>query len=335
IRSWMRSPCMRRRSRPRARPCNSFIATPLRTTVSMESYFPPCRRWRSLPIQTPAIWRISPCTFRTPIPAAMPASPVFRSRLHWAKPAHCLLAWNWTGRPAAIAGCCRSASPWKSCSEEFRRQPDSSEMKIVNPQKLEIAVGKAATVSALLIRPAEARACFVFAHGAGAGMTHSFMEKVAAGLGERGVATLRYQFPYMERASRRPDPPALAHAAVRATVAEAGRCCPGLRLIAGGKSFGGRMTSQAQALKPSTDRAKHLSDVRIPMLFVQGNRDNLADMKLLEPVVKGLGPSASLHLIAEADHSFHVPARSGRNDDAVMHDILDTFAGWIEAIETS
>jgi predicted alpha/beta-hydrolase family hydrolase len=224
-------------------------------------------------------------------------------------------------------------------------------MKIVSPQKLEIAVGKAATVSALLIRPAPARACFVFAHGAGAGMTHSFMEQVAAGLGERGVATLRYQFPYMERASRRPDPPALAHAAVRAAVAEAGRCCPGMLLIAGGKSFGGRMTSQAQALeplagvhglaflgfplhpagKPSTDRAKHLSDVHVPMLFVQGTRDNLADGKLLEPVVKGLGPSASLHLVAEADHSFHVLARSGRNDEAVMREILDTFASWIEA----
>jgi predicted alpha/beta-hydrolase family hydrolase len=226
-------------------------------------------------------------------------------------------------------------------------------VKIISPQKLEIAVGRTATVSAILIRPARARACFVFAHGAGAGMTHSLMETVAAGLGERGVATLRYQFPYMERASRRPDPPAVAHAAVRAAVAEAGRCCPGLLLLAGGKSFGGRMTSQAQALeplagvdglaflgfplhpagKPSTDRAKHLSDVQVPMLFVQGTRDNLADVKLLEPVVASLGPSASLHLIAEADHSFHVLARSGRNDEAVMHEILDAFAGWVEAIE--
>ena len=225
-------------------------------------------------------------------------------------------------------------------------------MKVVSPQKLEIAVGKA-TVSALLIRPNQARACFVFAHGAGAGMTHSSMERVAAGLGERGVATLRYQFPYMESASRRPDPPALAHAAVRAAVAEAGRCCPGMPLIAGGKSFGGRMTSQAQALeplagvhglaflgfplhpagKPSTDRAKHLSDVHVPMLFVQGTRDNLADVKLLEPVVKSLGPLASLHWVAEADHSFHVLARSGRNDEEAMREILDTFASWIEAIE--
>jgi len=226
-------------------------------------------------------------------------------------------------------------------------------MKVVSPQKLAITVGKAATISALLIRPAQARACFVFAHGAGAGMSHSFMEKVAAGLGERGVATLRYQFPYMERASRRPDPPAIAHAAVRAGVTEAGRCYPGLILIAGGKSFGGRMTSQAQALellagvhglaflgfplhpagKPSTDRAKHLFDVHVPMLFMQGTRDNLAEVKLLEPVVKNLGPSASLHWVAEADHSFHVLARSGRKDEQVMHEILDTFAGWIETIE--
>ena len=227
-------------------------------------------------------------------------------------------------------------------------------MKTVSPQKLEIAVGKADRVSALLIRPAQARACFVFAHGAGAGMTHSFMEKVAAGLGERGVATLRYQFPYMEKASRRPDPPAIAHAAVRAAVAEAGRCCPELLLIAGGKSFGGRMTSQAQALeplagvhglvflgfplhpagKPSTDRAKHLSDVHIPQLFMQGTRDNLAEVKLLEPVVKNLGPSVSLHWVAEADHSFHVLVRSGRNDEQVMHEILDTIAARIGMIES-
>src|ERR1700684_3991122 len=175
-------------------------------------------------------------------------------------------------------------------------------MKVVSPQKLKIAVGKTDSVSALLIRPTQARACFVFAHGAGAGMTHPFMETVAAGLAERHVATLRYQFPYMEKASRRPDPPAIAHAAVRAAVAEAGRCCPGMLLIAGGKSFGGRMTSQAQALeplggvhglaflgfplhpagKPSTDRATHLSVVRIPMLFLQGTRDPLAALDIIE-----------------------------------------------------
>jgi predicted alpha/beta-hydrolase family hydrolase len=225
-------------------------------------------------------------------------------------------------------------------------------MKANNAQQLSIEIAKAGQVSALLNRPSQARACFVFAHGAGAGMTHPFMETVASGLCERGVATLRYQFPYMEKGSKRPDPPAIAHAAVRAAVAEAGRSCPGLPLIAGGKSFGGRMTSQAQAAaplagvrglaflgfplhpagKPSSDRAKHLADVHIPMLFLQGTRDNLAELALLEPVVRGLGPSAKLHLVDGADHSFHVLARSGRHDRDVMNEILDAFAGWIGAI---
>ena len=225
-------------------------------------------------------------------------------------------------------------------------------MKAVSPQPLTIEVAKAGEVSALLNRPAQARACFVFAHGAGAGMTHSFMETVALGLFERGIATLRYQFPYMEKGSRRPDPPAIAHAAVRAAVAEAGQRCPGLPLIAGGKSFGGRMTSQAQAAaaldgvrglaflgfplhpagKPSSDRAKHLADVDIPMLFLQGTRDTLAEVGLLEPVVERLGPSATLHLVDGADHSFHVLARSGRNDREVMAEILDAFAAWVGAI---
>jgi uncharacterized protein len=231
-------------------------------------------------------------------------------------------------------------------------RPNETHMKNDAAQKLAIGIDEATSVSALLVRPAEARACFVFAHGAGAGMTHPFMETVAAGLSERGVASLRYQFPYMEKASRRPDPPAIAHAAVRAAAAEAGRCCEGLTLIAGGKSFGGRMTSQAQAAaplagvhglaflgfplhpagKPSDDRAKHLSDVHVPMLFIQGTRDNLAELKLLEPVVKRLGPSASLHVEEGADHSFHVLARSGRNDGEVMRDILDTLAAWIGTI---
>jgi predicted alpha/beta-hydrolase family hydrolase len=218
-------------------------------------------------------------------------------------------------------------------------------------QPLKIAVDNAASVSGLLTRPQQPRACYVFAHGAGAGMTHSFMEKVAAGLGERGIATLRYQFPYMEKASKRPDAPSVAHAAVRAAVAEAARCCAGLPLIAGGKSFGGRMTSQAQALlplagvhglaffgfplhpagKPSSERAKHLADVHVPMLFLQGTRDALAELTLLEPVVKGLGPLATLHPVRDADHSFHVLARSGRNDGEVMNEILDAFAAWAGA----
>jgi predicted alpha/beta-hydrolase family hydrolase len=220
-------------------------------------------------------------------------------------------------------------------------------------KQLEIAVGNAGPVSALLIRPANVRACFVFAHGAGAGMTHASMEAVAQGLAERGVATLRYQFPYMEKGSKRPDPPAVAHAAVRAAAAEAARCCPSLRLIAGGRSFGGRMTSQAQAAaplagvdglaffgfplhpagKPSVDRAKHLADIKIPMLFLQGTDDKLAELALLEPVVQRLRPLASLHLVKDADHSFHVPARSGRNDREVLNETLDAFAGWIDAIE--
>jgi len=215
-----------------------------------------------------------------------------------------------------------------------------------------IDTGKTGVVSALLVRPAQARACFVFAHGAGAGMRHASMEATAAGLGERGIATLRYQFPYMEKAGKRPDPPAVAHAAVRAAVAEAARRCAGVPLLAGGKSFGGRMTSQAQAAsplagvkglaffafplhpagKPSTDRAKHLADIKIPMLFLQGTRDSLAELPLLEPVAKGLGRLATLHLVREADHSFHVPARSGRNDREVMAEILDAFAAWAAAI---
>ena len=228
-------------------------------------------------------------------------------------------------------------------------------MKAAGAQKFDIAVGKTGSVSALLDRPAKARACFVFAHGAGAGMTHPFMETVASGLGERGITTLRYQFPYMEKGSKRPDPPPIAQAAVRAAAAEAAKHCPGLPLIAGGKSFGGRMTSQAQATapldgvhglaffgfplhpagKPSSDRAKHLADVKIPMLFLQGTRASLAELKLLEPAVKSLGRLATLHRVEGADHSFHVPARSGRNDREVMSEILDAFAAWIGKIAAS
>jgi uncharacterized protein len=219
-------------------------------------------------------------------------------------------------------------------------------------QRLTIEINDKASVSGLLIRPPQARACYVFAHGAGAGMTHASMETIATGLGERGIATLRYQFPYMEKASKRPDPPAVAHAAVRAAVAQAAQSCPGLPIVAGGRSFGGRMTSQAQAIaplagvrglaflafplhpagKPSSDRARHLSDVKIPMLFLQGTRDALAELNLLEPVVKSLGALAALHLVKEADHSFHVLARSGRNDREVMNEVLDAFAAWVDTI---
>lgn len=225
-------------------------------------------------------------------------------------------------------------------------------MNVLSPQELKLQIDSADAVSALLLRPPSAQACFVFAHGAGAGMAHAFMERTASGLYDHGIATLRYQFPYMEKGSRRPDPPAIAHAAVRAAVAEAARCCPGLALIAGGKSFGGRMTSQAQAVaplpgvrglaflgfplhpagKPSDTRAKHLADVHVPMLFVQGTRDKLAEPQLIEPVVKRLGASASLHPVQEADHAFHVLARSGRNDGDVISEIVATLSAWIGAI---
>ena len=224
-------------------------------------------------------------------------------------------------------------------------------MSVTSPQQLKLNVDRANTVSALLLKPASARACFVFAHGAGAGMTHASMVQVAAGLYDREIATLRYQFPYMEKGGKRPDVPPLAHATVRAAAAEAARCCPGLGLFAGGKSFGGRMTSQAQAAaplaavrglaflgfplhpagKPSDTRAKHLGNVHVPMLFIQGTRDKLAELPLLEPVVQRLGPLASLHLVMEADHSFHVLARSGRNDREVMSEVLDTLSAWIGA----
>ena len=217
-------------------------------------------------------------------------------------------------------------------------------------QTLTIAINETQRVSGLLLAPAKARACYVLAHGAGAGMTHPFLEAVAAELAERGIATLRYQFPYMEQRAKRPDPPALAQATVRAAVAEAGRRMAGVPLIAGGKSFGGRMTSQAQAAtplagvrglaflgfplhpagRPSDERAAHLFDVQIPMLFLQGTRDALADLALLRPLVKRLGKRATLTLFEEADHSFHVPARTGRKDPEVRRELLDALAAWAD-----
>ena len=217
-----------------------------------------------------------------------------------------------------------------------------------------IAVDDARSVSGLFLAPARARACYVFAHGAGAGMAHPFMERVASELGERGIATLRYQFPYMEQGGKRPDPPKLAHAAVRAAVAAAARLAPALPLIAGGKSFGGRMTSQAQAAsplpgvrglvffgfplhpagKPSDQRAEHLSDVQMPMLFLQGTRDALADLALLAPLAERLGDRVTLRLLEDADHSFHVPARTGRKDADVRSEMLDAFADWAVSSNT-
>jgi len=205
------------------------------------------------------------------------------------------------------------------------------------------------SVSALLIRPPDAKALYVFAHGAGAGMNHKSMVSNAEGLAARGIATLRYQFPYMEKGSKRVDPPRVAHAAVRAAVAEAGRIASDLPLFAGGRSFGGRMTSQAQADsalpgvrglaflgfplhpagKPGIERAAHLSEVRIPMLFVSGDRDALAELHLLGPVVAGLGDRAILHVIRDADHSLKVRASSGRSSAEAEAEALDAMAEWM------
>jgi predicted alpha/beta-hydrolase family hydrolase len=206
----------------------------------------------------------------------------------------------------------------------------------------------------LLVAPAHPRALYVLAHGAGAGMAHPFMDAVAEGLKARDIATYRYDFDYMARGSKRPDPPKVAHAAVRAAVTEAARLLPGVPLYAGGKSFGGRMTSQAQALeplpgveglvflgfplhpagKPSTERAAHLADVKVPMLFLQGSRDDLASLELLGPVVETLGERATLAVFEDADHSFHVPARSGRKDVEVLAEMLDALAAWVASVDS-
>lgn len=214
---------------------------------------------------------------------------------------------------------------------------------------LTIALADGGAVSGLLQAPADAQACYVFAHGAGAGMDHPFMSALAAGLAQRAVASLRFQFPYMEQGLRRTDTPKVAQAAVRAAVREAGQRLPGLPLFAGGKSFGGRMTSQAQAAQPlervegivfvgfplhpagqpSLERAGHLSQVQSPMLFLQGTRDALADLELIRKVCAQLGERAALHIVEGADHSFHVLARSGRSDEQVREELIGTMARWM------
>ena len=219
-------------------------------------------------------------------------------------------------------------------------------------QAARIAVDSDTTVSALLESPDAPSAGYVLGHGAGAGMTHPFMTGAAAALAARGIATLRYQFPYMERGSKRPDTPKIAHAAVRAAVAEAARTLPNLPLVAGGKSFGGRMTSQAQAAaplpgvvglvflgfplhpagKPSIERAQHLAAIKVPMLFVQGTRDEMADVSLIESTVGALGPRATLHWVPDGDHSLRVPARSQRDPQQVLDGVFDAIQRWIEGV---
>ena len=216
---------------------------------------------------------------------------------------------------------------------------------------ISFAAGNGENVSGIVLLPDAAFACLVLAHGAGAGMQHPFMEAVAEGLSTRGVATLRYQFPYMERGSRRPDHATVAQATVRSAVAAAARLAPHLPLLAGGKSFGGRMTSQAQAeaplqnvfglaflgfplhpaAKPSTARAQHLSDIDIPMLFLQGTRDALADRHMMAGIVAHL-PTATVHFFEDADHSFHVRASSGRSDREVLDSLLVALSDWGSSI---
>ena len=219
--------------------------------------------------------------------------------------------------------------------------------------ELRIAVGqRAGDVSGLLLRPDGGRLLYVLAHGAGAGMRHPFLEALSQRLAEQSIATLRYQFPYMEQRARRPDPPAVAAAAVRAAVMEAARAAPGLPLVAGGKSFGGRMTSTAQAGeplpgvrglvflgfplhppgRPGNERAEHLAQVQVPMLFLQGTRDDFADLKLLRPLVKRLGARATLHLVDGGDHSFKVLKKSGRTEADVMTELVRAIVEWTDGI---
>jgi predicted alpha/beta-hydrolase family hydrolase len=223
---------------------------------------------------------------------------------------------------------------------------------LTDSEELSIEVDGATHVPGLLQRASGARAMLVLAHGAGAGMRHAFLSDVAYGLAQRGVDTLRYEFPYMSRGSRRPDSPPLCHATVRAAVAAARHIAPAVPIIAGGKSFGGRMTSQAQASdalpgvrglvflgfplhppqEPSAARAAHLARIEIPMLFLQGTRDEFATQAHLMPVIEALGARARLELFRDADHSFHVPVRSGRTDAQVRDELLDAIAAFSVAL---
>ena len=207
-------------------------------------------------------------------------------------------------------------------------------------------------VSAIFLRPDDTWAVYVLAHGAGAGMRHQFMEDIAGALAARGVATLRYQFPYVEHGSRRPDPPGVLEATVRAAVAMACTLAPDLPLVAGGKSMGGRMTSNAMARRPlegvrglvflgfplhpakqpGVARAEHLERVQTPMLFLQGSRDTLADLELITGVCNALAARATLHIVEGADHSFSVLKRSGRTDAQVLDELADTITDWIRRV---
>lgn len=220
------------------------------------------------------------------------------------------------------------------------------------PTKIQFAVPDAGYVSALLLRPAKSHCLLVLAHGAGAGMHHSFLESLAAALADAGVSTLRYQFPYTEQGRKSPDRPDKLAATVQSAVSAAAKAAPDLALFAGGKSMGGRMTSQAasQGLlpeikgivffgfplhppkQPSIKRADHLAKVGVPMLFLQGTRDTLADLSLIRSVCTKLGSRATLHIFETADHSFHVLKTSGKSDEAVLKDLAQITAAWTKGI---
>ena len=225
-------------------------------------------------------------------------------------------------------------------------------MPTVGAQSVAIEVSDSIRVSGLLSKPPTTRMGLVLAHGAGAAMDHPSLALIAEGLYQRDVATLRYNFPYMELGAKRTDPPALCHATVRAAVQRADELLPSVPWFVGGRSFGGRMTSQAQGLsplpgihglaffgfplhpakKPSDVRAAHLQQVKIPMLFLQGNRDDLADLNLLRPIVARLQPLARLEILEHADHSFAVLVRSGRTAAEVRDQMLEAFIAWAESI---
>lgn len=218
-----------------------------------------------------------------------------------------------------------------------------------------LATSSSGEVSAVLVRPEGARSLYVFGHGAGAGMRHAFMEAASRRLGDAGVATFRYNFPFTEVGKGGPNPEPVLLKTVRSAIAEARRLVPDLPLFAGGKSMGGRMTSKAASAEPlpdvlglaffgfplhapgraSNERGAHLAEVRLPMLFLQGTRDKLADLSLLQPLVEKLRPTPTLHVVDEADHGFHVPKRTGRTDDDVLDELCTTFATWSERVASS